>query len=212
MTAPPDPGEEPPQIEDILLEMKNTSELMVDLAYSAVLYNNEDIAQEVAELEEAVDEMHLALQRATLENFERHKLTRDHAVAFLRLGQATEAIADSANMIADVILRDVELHPILSMSIQESEVNIARVRVDPGSGIDGKTIGSAHVATDTGMWIIAIRRGRSWIYGPKMDTELHAGDVLIARGPEDGQQALRELARGPLSDAREEEELEEEDA
>ena len=31
-------------IEDMLVEMKNTSELMVDLAYSALLFNNKEIA------------------------------------------------------------------------------------------------------------------------------------------------------------------------
>lgn len=206
------PDEERPHLEDILLEMKNTSELMVDLAYSALLYDNEDIAQEVASLEEAVDEMNLAVQRAALEAHGKGALGMDHALAYIRLAQATEVIADSANMIADVILREVELHPIVRMSIQESEVNIARVRVDPGSALDGKSIGSAHVATDTGMWIIAIRRGRAWIYGPKEDTEVHAGDMLIARGPEDGQAALRDLARGPESaDGEEGEETGEED-
>ncbi|MHA1603310.1 MAG: potassium channel family protein, partial [Candidatus Freyarchaeota archaeon] len=34
-------------IEDMLVEMKNTSELMVDLAYSALLFNNKEIAEEL---------------------------------------------------------------------------------------------------------------------------------------------------------------------
>lgn len=32
-------------IKDILIEMKNLSELMVDLAYSAVLFNSKDAAK-----------------------------------------------------------------------------------------------------------------------------------------------------------------------
>ena len=40
-----------PSVKDILIEMKDMSELMVDLAYSAVLFNNKDAAEEVLTLE-----------------------------------------------------------------------------------------------------------------------------------------------------------------
>ena len=33
-----------PSVKDILIEMKDMSELMVDLAYSAVLFNNKDLS------------------------------------------------------------------------------------------------------------------------------------------------------------------------
>ena len=36
-----------PSVKDILIEMKDMSELMVDLAYSAVLFNNKAAAEEV---------------------------------------------------------------------------------------------------------------------------------------------------------------------
>ncbi|HEY3360999.1 MAG TPA: potassium channel protein, partial [Methanosarcina sp.] len=34
----------PKNLKDLLTEMKDTSELMVDLAYSAMIYDDEDIA------------------------------------------------------------------------------------------------------------------------------------------------------------------------
>ncbi len=46
---------QPMNVKDILKDMKDTSELMVDLAYSAVLYDDEDIAEEVLRLEEKMD-------------------------------------------------------------------------------------------------------------------------------------------------------------
>ena len=39
-------------VKDILVEMKDTSELMIDLAYSALLTNSQDIADEVEDLED----------------------------------------------------------------------------------------------------------------------------------------------------------------
>ena len=39
------------KIESMLLELKDTSEFMIDLAYSSLLYNNVEIAEEVEFLE-----------------------------------------------------------------------------------------------------------------------------------------------------------------
>ena len=44
----------PRNLKDLLIEMKDTSELMVDLAYSAMVYDDEDIAEEVIRLEEKI--------------------------------------------------------------------------------------------------------------------------------------------------------------
>ena len=40
-------------VKDILIEMKNLSELMVDLAYSSVLFQNKEAAEEVLNLEDS---------------------------------------------------------------------------------------------------------------------------------------------------------------
>jgi uncharacterized protein with PhoU and TrkA domain len=37
----------PIPVRELLLEMKNLSELMIDLAYSAALYNDKDLAEDV---------------------------------------------------------------------------------------------------------------------------------------------------------------------
>jgi len=54
--------------EDIVLEIKDKSELMVDLAYSSVLYDNKTIAEEVYDLENLVDNLYRALQKKSLED------------------------------------------------------------------------------------------------------------------------------------------------
>ncbi|RJS73499.1 potassium channel protein, partial [ANME-2 cluster archaeon] len=42
-------------MKDLLIDMKDTSELMMDLAYSAVIYDDREIAMEVIRLEENMD-------------------------------------------------------------------------------------------------------------------------------------------------------------
>lgn len=182
--------------EDIFLDIKDNSELMVDLAYSSLLYNNKDLAEEVYDLEDAVDDMYKKVERESLKELKKGNLSVDDALTLIRLAGAGEMIADAAQEIADVELRDVELHPILKMSILESDEVFSRVKINSSSILCGKKLGEIKLASETGMFIIAIRRGNTWIYGPDKKTSLKSGDVIFARGPSDGEKHLKKLANG----------------
>ena len=45
----------PVPVRNLLIEMKDLSELMIDLAYAAALFNSQPLAEEVIELEKHVD-------------------------------------------------------------------------------------------------------------------------------------------------------------
>jgi uncharacterized protein with PhoU and TrkA domain len=182
--------------EELVLEIKDKSELMVDLAYSSVLYDNKIIAEEVYDLENTVDQLYNQLQKKSLEDVKEGKHSIEDALTLLRIARAGEQIADAAQEIADVELRDVELHPILKMSIKESDVTFTRVVVQPNSILCGKTLGELKLASETGMMVIAMRHENSWLYGPTKNTRIDKHDVLFAKGPEDGVNHLTELAAG----------------
>jgi len=181
-------------VKDIVLEIKDKSELMIDLAYSSLLYDNKTIAKEVYDLEDQIDGLYKNLQRHTLEQVKNRKLSVNDALTVLRLAEAAEQIADAAQEITDVELRDVELHPILKMSIRESDVVFTRVRVKDNSVLCNKTLGELKLASETGMMVIAMRHGDKWRYGPNKNTKIDPGDVLFAKGPEDGEKHLIDLA------------------
>ena len=182
--------------ENIVLEIKDKSELMVDLAYSSLLYDNRNIAKEVYDLENLIDNLYQKLQRELLEEVKNDKISVDDALTLMRLAQASEYIADAAQEIADVELRDVELHPILKMSIRESDVVFTRVQVESQSIFCGKTLGELKLGSETGMMIIAMRHKDSWLYGPNKNTRIDAGDILFAKGPEDSERHLIDLVTG----------------
>jgi uncharacterized protein with PhoU and TrkA domain len=181
-------------IEGMLLKMKDTSELMVDLAYSALLYNNKEIAQEVYVLEEIIDKLYNKIQ--TIAVRETSKVNADVSLTIIRLATSIEQIADSARGIADVVLRDIEPHPILKMSILESDAIISKVNVNPGSDLANCTLGGIRLASETGMWVIAIRRSSDWIFGPNEFTKILAGDILLVRGPRASWKIVRKMAKG----------------
>ena len=182
--------------EEIVLEIKDKSELMVDLAYSSILYDNKTIAKEVYDLENAVDSLYHTLQKRALEDEQNRKYSIDDALTLLRIAHAGEQIADAAQEIADVELRDVELHPILKMSIRDADVVFTKVKVKPLSILCGKTLGQLKLASETGMMIIAMRHKDKWLYGPNKNTKIDPNDILFAKGPEDGEKHLIDLAKG----------------
>lgn len=187
-----DEGDETPEdeVDAILLEMKDTSELMVDLAYTSLLYDSKEIAHAVYDLEDKLDSLQHEIQRASVERVRTGGMTPDRALVMIRLGQATEVVADSAQEIANVVLRDIPRHPVLEQSVEESDVAIACVDVAAGSRVADRTLGDVRLASETGMQVVAIQRETGWVYGPGKHTAIEAGDRLFARGPVEGREAL----------------------
>ncbi|MCD6088094.1 PhoU family transcriptional regulator [Candidatus Bathyarchaeota archaeon] len=182
------------KIVDALVELKNTSELMLDLAYSSIILNSPELAREVQELEEHVDDLHTKFELLILSS----GFTPDESKDFLgliRLGIVTEEIADAAAKMGEIVLRGLKPHPILKIAVEEAEETVTSVQVSENSVLNGKTIKEARVADRTGMWILAIKRGKRWLR-PKPNTRIEAGDILIASGYAEGEEDLERLASG----------------
>ncbi len=178
------------KVEKSLIEMKNISELMLDLAYSSVLFHNKEIAREVIELEDRIDDLYEDILTQILQSCIENDQSPDRAKIPLKVADSIERIADAALDIADVVLRDIDLHPVVKKSIEESDETMVRKVVGKNSFLDGKTLGQSKMATEIGMKVIAIRRDRDWSYGPDKSVKLKAGDRIFARGPKDSQEAL----------------------
>lgn len=177
-----------------LVILKDTSEMMIDLAYSSVLLNSRYLAEEVQMLEEQMDELHIEFQCRVLGRTE-ESVDPKALLGLIRMGSVTERIADAAAEIAEVVLRGIEPHPILQMVIQDAEETVERVTVSEDSPIAGMTLKDAEIADETGMWILIIRRGTNWIR-PLPSTVLLPGDVVIASGYCEGEEDFKQLLTG----------------
>ena len=180
------------EIVEKFVELKDTSELMMDLAYSSLLMNSRGLAEEVQKLEEYVDKLHTDFELLVLSS----GFKKEEAKGFLgliRLGVVTEKIADAAAEIAEVVLREIEPHPVLKLTIEEAEETITYVTVSENSPLVNKTLREAKVPEETGMWVLAIRRGDRCVR-PKPETRIQVGDVLIASGYAEGEEDLKKLA------------------
>ncbi len=179
---------------DDLVELKDTSEMMIDLAYSAVLLNSRHLAEEVQLLEDRVDRLHTEFELLVLSSRGEGEDERG-LLGLIRMGVVTERIADAAAEIAEVVLRGGEPHPILSMVIQDAEETVERAVVGEGSSVAGKTLKESRVPEETGMWVLVIRRGDRWMR-PRPETVLEPGDVVIASGYAEGEEDFKKLVGG----------------
>ncbi len=184
------------EVTERLVKLKDTSEIMMDLAYSAVLLNSKYIAEEVRLLEEQMDKDHIDFQCLVLSRTEEVVDPKD-LLGIIRMGNVTERIADAASEIAEVVLRGVEPHPILRMVIQDAEETVERVTVSSDSPVVGKTLRESKIPDETGMWVLVVRRGAQWIR-PKPSTKLYAGDVVIASGYSEGEEDYQKLLTGKV--------------
>jgi uncharacterized protein with PhoU and TrkA domain len=182
------------QIVQKLVVMKDTSELMIDLAYSSLFLNSQSLAEEVEALENHMDDLHTDFERLVLASGFTPEESKDF-LGLIRLGVVTEKIADAAMEIADVVLRGLEPHPILKVVIEEAEETVTKVTVSETSTLVGKKIREAQIQEETGMWILVIRRGNWWLR-PRPDTVIYSGDVLIAAGYAEGEDDFESLVSG----------------
>jgi uncharacterized protein with PhoU and TrkA domain len=182
-------------VKDLLVEAKDASELMVDLAYAAVFFGDEDLAREVIHLQERMDatinELRVMCMLAT-----RSSDDAEGMAAILGLANAMEEIADAADDIARVVLKDVGVPGELRDDLRHAEEVVARVKLRDGNELANRSLREAAIPSETGMWIIAIRRDVDFLFGPSGETVLQNGDVLLLQGPPQGVDLVRELAGG----------------
>jgi len=186
--------EEHMNVKDILVEMKNISELMVDLAYSAILFNNDELAEEVHELEERMNKLRYQVEIGAM----LAARTPEQAVrleGILHVAAAAERISNAAKEMAEVVLRDIEVDPVLKAALTEADEVVVRIIVSRGSKLVGMAVGDVRRNTKYGMDVISIRRGARWIFDPKDDVKIKARDVLILSGPREGAEHLRSMSK-----------------
>ena len=188
----------PIPVSDLLLEMKNLSELMIDLAYSAALFNDKELAEDVIELESRIDTL------AYLLDMEIMVAARDAEDAETLIGVSTVAaaadkISDAAADIAAIVTRNIGIHPIIGEIFEKVEERLMKATVKEGSVITGKQIDELDLAARMGVDIIAIRRNKDWILDPDETDRVFLGDILITRGAPMGIKEFKDIAEGKLT-------------
>jgi len=182
-------------VKEVLVEMKDTSELMIDLAYSALFMNSKIVAEEVEKLEAKMDDLRYEIESLLMLSARTPEDAADLS-GILHVAHSAEKISNAAEDIVDVVLRGVGDHPIYQSFLDEVEERVEKIEVGKGSEFDGKSIGELSVSKKIGSYIRAIRRGKSWICNPRKNTRLSRCDVLIVNGSESSLERMKDMCRG----------------
>lgn len=186
----------PIPVRDLLVEIKDLSELMIDLAYSAALFNSKELANEVLELEERVDTLAYLLEMNVMIAV-RDAQDAEYLVGVSAVTSAADQISDAAADIATLVTRNISVHPIVREAFEKVEEHLVRVNIAPDSILTGKPLDNLELAARIGVDVIAIKREKRWMIDPK-NVKLTDGDVLFARGAPGGIEEMRGLAEGTV--------------
>ena len=181
----------------LLVEMKNLSELMIDLAYSSALFHSEALAEDVIELERRVDTLSYLL-KMNIMIAARDAKDAEELVGVSTVSSSAEKISDAAADIAHIVLRDIGIHPLVREVFKKVEEHLGRALVETNSIFIGKTLDELEFAARIGVDVIAIHRDKDWIIDPMEGEKLHKDDILIARGTPKGIEEFKAMAHGEL--------------
>lgn len=185
-------------VRELLTLMKDNSELIADLAYAGIVFENEDLADEVRHLESEMDKMmyqirlKCMLSARTIEDAEQLS-------GLLQIASAAEKLSDASEDMVKLLDMDLDLKELLPHIMSKADERIHTLKVAQDSDMVNKKIGDLHLESFTGVRIIAIRRENRWIYGPNGHTLIKGGDILITRGVEEGYKQLKPIAYGEKS-------------
>ncbi len=183
----------PRSVRELLTEMKNTSDLMIDLAYATVLFESEELADAVHRLEARMDELMYTI-RIMAAVAARNVKEAQKITGILQVAGAAEAISNATGDIADLVRRGIKIHPVIHNALHAADEKIARVKVAGSSILAGKELRELRLPSNIGVWILALKRKKKWMVPPTRETQLFVGDELVARGPWDGIKTLGEMA------------------
>ena len=189
-------------LKDLILDMKNLSELTVDLSYTALLFDSREIAAEVRQLEGEMDDLYFQARLSILEQAK--KEGTEPLLSVLQFVDAIEDITDAAAEVAEIVEEGIDPHPVFDIAMRDTEDVISRVDVDPGSVLIDRKLAELKLEIKVGVDILAIKRSGKLIYDPGSQDFLREGDILIVKGSEEGIEKLRGISE---EEVEEEEEL-----
>src|SRR5512136_1527440 len=96
----------PIPVRELLAEMKNLSELMIDLAYSAALFNDKELAEDVLALESRIDTLSYLLDIEVMVAARGDPRDAEALIGISTVASATNKISDAAADIAAIVTRN----------------------------------------------------------------------------------------------------------
>jgi uncharacterized protein with PhoU and TrkA domain len=180
----------------MLSEAKDTFELMLDLSYAAVYFDDPQMAEEIAELEENLTVL-VHEMRAVCVIAARGPRDADAMASVLQVISSIERMGNAAVDISRIVTHRLGIPRELVADLSEAEEVAHRVLLREGSHFAHRLLSDFELPVAVGMRVVAIHRERDWLTHVGGDQVLLPGDVLFLHGSPSGIPRLRQLAGAP---------------
>ncbi len=130
--------DEPRNVKELLVESKDVSELMIDLAYAAVFFNDDKLSAEVEELERRLDGYLWRLREISM-LAARSPEDAEAMGGVLHIAGAIEKIGQAASDIARVVHAKLGIPDALRPDLRHADEIVGRVRVREGAPSVGRS-------------------------------------------------------------------------
>src|SRR5438309_11075040 len=142
----------PRNLKTMLSEAKDTSELMIDLGYAALYFEDPDMAEEVNGLEERLSEL-VHEMRAVSILAARSPRDADAMASVLQVVSAIERLGNSAVDISRIVTHRLGIPRALVADLSDAEEVSHRVRVRDGSQMAHRVLSDLELPIEVGMRI-----------------------------------------------------------
>jgi len=173
--------------QDLLVTMKESAELVVDLAYLYAFEDLPNVKNLILTTEDKIDKLQFELIEEVLRLYKQNLIGKKTLMAYLRMADSFEEIADAAIKISFGVTARHKPYDILEEIVEDSSEALDYITVVKDSPYVGKTVKEAECLNDF-MQIFAVRQRGKYFLFPKDDAKINAGDGLLIKeysSPED---------------------------
>ena len=181
------PKDELKHHQDLLVTMKESAELIVDLAYLYALEDLPKVKNLIILTEEKIDKLQFELIEEVLKLYKQNMISKKILMAYLRMADSFEEIADAATKIAFGVTIRHKPYSLLESVVDDSSESLDYINVVKGSPYIGKTVREAELSDDF-FQILAVRKKGKYFFFPKDEAKIRQGDALLIKeysSPED---------------------------
>lgn len=175
-------------IRENLLKMKDMSETMLDLSYSAVFLHDNTLADQVKgmykEMQKLEDETLKILFKIDEEDEER--------IGIVDLAGYIKEVGAIAMKISQLSATE-EFEEIARAVLGETDERVFSSVVKPQSSVANKSLALSKLRTKTKARIVCVKRNNKWVSKINKDTILRPDDFLVAVGDSSAQELFKKI-------------------
>lgn len=186
-------------LKEILVLLRDFSQLLVQLGYAAVMEDSIELAKEALRLKSHIRDLDYELRKEALTVARLSKFSKGdipQIANILQIGVAIKEMSDGVDDLIDIAIRDVGVHPVIHLAFTRKEMRTLRFEVEPNSKLDGQELQKMDIDSTSGCRAIAVRRKTEWFLDPRPSMKIKEGDVLIVEGRNESMNKVRDCVAG----------------